>query len=198
MSEPTGDELHIEGFIDMPWTVADVERHNKNLSDKQKRQWVHVANDALQRCLDAGGKECEASAIKQANASVTQKDGVTMKFLKSREEKQILYGIIFEPDFVDAHDEFVEKDDIEEAAHGYMIRLQNEKGSMIKLSHQIEIDKEADIVECYVAPVDFEMGDEKVKKGSWVVAIKIWNKDLWDATKDEISGLSAGGWKTFT
>ncbi len=182
----------------MPWTVADVERHNKGLSDKQKRQWVHVANGALQRCLSEGrdSKTCEASAIKQANAVVSKKD-VAMHFVKAHEKKQILYGVIFEPDFVDAHDEFIAEEDIEEAAHGYMIRLQNEKGSMIKLSHQVEIDKAADIIESYIAPVDFQMGDQLVKKGTWVIAMKIWDKDLWEATKDEISGLSAGGWKTF-
>jgi hypothetical protein len=42
----------------------------KDLSDKQKEVWIKVANDALARCLKAGGKTdvCEASAIKQANA----------------------------------------------------------------------------------------------------------------------------------
>jgi len=31
----------------VPWNVGDVDRHNKGLGDKQKRQWVAVANGAL-------------------------------------------------------------------------------------------------------------------------------------------------------
>jgi hypothetical protein len=56
----------------MPWTVADVERQKAGLSDRQKRQWVRVANGALQSCLGKNQPqaECEASAIRQANGVV--------------------------------------------------------------------------------------------------------------------------------
>lgn len=56
----------------MPWTVADVDKHNKGLSAKQKKRWVEIANNALQSCMDKGGKEetCAASAIRQANGTV--------------------------------------------------------------------------------------------------------------------------------
>jgi len=62
----------------MPWTVSDVERHNSGLTDAQKRQWVRVANDALRRCQSQGGSNCEASAIRQANAAV-QRNSNNMK-----------------------------------------------------------------------------------------------------------------------
>ena len=48
----------------MPWTVNDVERHYKGLTDKQKRQWVHVANGSLER-----GDE-DGVAIRKANGAV--------------------------------------------------------------------------------------------------------------------------------
>jgi hypothetical protein len=53
----------------MPWTKDDVEKHKKGLTDKQKETWVKVANSARNRCIEAGGseKECDASAIRQAN-----------------------------------------------------------------------------------------------------------------------------------
>ncbi len=56
----------------MPWTKKDVDRFKKGLTEKQKDQWVAIANSALQSCLKEGGEqsECEASAIKQANGSV--------------------------------------------------------------------------------------------------------------------------------
>ena len=52
----------------MPWKVEDVESHMKGLSPSEKETWVEVANKALKTCQDAGRKDCDASAIKQANA----------------------------------------------------------------------------------------------------------------------------------
>jgi len=56
----------------MPWTVDDVEGIKKGLNDQQKRQWVAVANDALARCLEDGGADCDAVAIRQANGVVEE------------------------------------------------------------------------------------------------------------------------------
>jgi len=60
----------------MPWTIADVEKHKKGLSDAQKRRWVSVANSVLSRCLAGGGAKsaCEASAIRQANSVAGNED----------------------------------------------------------------------------------------------------------------------------
>jgi len=54
----------------MPWTITDVERHKHGLTDAQKRQWVRIANSALAKCQREGGRNCEASAIRQANGVV--------------------------------------------------------------------------------------------------------------------------------
>jgi len=56
----------------MPWKTADVEAYIKGLSDNQKTVWVKVANAALTRCEEKGGKNCDASAIRQANAVAKQ------------------------------------------------------------------------------------------------------------------------------
>ena len=56
----------------MPWTVADVDKHKKGLTDKGKAQWCRIANSVLSRCMAKGMSEadCAASAIKQANGVV--------------------------------------------------------------------------------------------------------------------------------
>lgn len=56
----------------MPFTIADVDKHNKGLNDRQKQLWLRVANDGLARCEREGGKDCDASAIRQANAVVAR------------------------------------------------------------------------------------------------------------------------------
>lgn len=61
----------------MPWTVSNVERFNKNLSPKQKAQWVAVANSTRKKCMDDGGseKDCDAKAIQMANGVVKTHGG---------------------------------------------------------------------------------------------------------------------------
>lgn len=70
----------------MPWTVDDVDQHNKGLGSNQKKQWVAVANAALKKCQDEGGSNCDASAIKQANAAVANasKEAATTRELHQR------------------------------------------------------------------------------------------------------------------
>jgi len=56
----------------MPWTVKDVEKYKKGLTDKQKSQWVRIANSILAKCIADGGTDetCTPKAIRQANGTV--------------------------------------------------------------------------------------------------------------------------------
>lgn len=61
----------------MPWTVADVEKFKKGLSEKDKEKWVKIANNALRQCTEKGGEEldCEVQAVRIANGSFSEKKG---------------------------------------------------------------------------------------------------------------------------
>lgn len=60
----------------MPWTVDDVERHNKGLTDKEKDRWVKIANSVLKICKSrGGGSECDAKAIQVANGVIKKTRG---------------------------------------------------------------------------------------------------------------------------
>ena len=66
----------------MPFTIEDVDKHNKGLDQAQKAQWVKVANSALKKCEDEGGSSCDATAITQANGVVkklAEKETVNIK-----------------------------------------------------------------------------------------------------------------------
>lgn len=80
----------------MPWTVSDVDKHKKGLSDKQKAQWCRIANSVLKRCVAKGGSEdtCAASAIKQANG-VVNANSADRKYTSCM-NKQI---VNYEPEF---------------------------------------------------------------------------------------------------
>ena len=52
----------------MPWSAKDAYSHTKKASTPNlQRQWMHVANSALERGLD------EAAAIREANSVVGSK-----------------------------------------------------------------------------------------------------------------------------
>jgi hypothetical protein len=71
----------------MPWTVDDVDKHKKGLSDKQKKQWVRIANAVLAKCMKDGGsdEDCAPKAIKQAN-SVLNANSNSYAVYKNRPE----------------------------------------------------------------------------------------------------------------
>lgn len=52
----------------MPWTIGDVDQFKQGLTDKQKRQWVRIANNARRKNQSA--EDADTVAIRQANAAV--------------------------------------------------------------------------------------------------------------------------------
>ncbi|MCY7681003.1 XkdF-like putative serine protease domain-containing protein [Bacillus pumilus] len=106
---------------------------------------------------------------------------------KADEAQRLVYGIVYEPNVADAHGDYMTPAEIEKAAHGF-------------LKDAREIDKQHDfqggvgeVVESYIAPSDFEMGDEVIKKGSWVLVTKA-SDEIWEQIqKGEITGYSMAG-----
>ncbi|QBJ80759.1 XkdF-like putative serine protease domain-containing protein [Bacillus subtilis] len=106
---------------------------------------------------------------------------------KEADEQKLVYGIVYEPDTVDAHGDFMTAAEIEKAAHGF-------------LKDAREIDKQHDfqggvgvVVESYVAPADFVINGELIKKGSWVLVTKA-SEEIWEEIKKgEITGYSMAG-----
>lgn len=106
---------------------------------------------------------------------------------KADDAQRLVYGIVYEPNLADAHGDYMTPEEIEKAAHGF-------------LKDAREIDKQHDfqggvgeVVESYIAPADFEMGGEVIKKGSWVLVTKA-SDEIWEQIqKGEITGYSMAG-----
>ncbi|QRF83763.1 terminase [Bacillus altitudinis] len=106
---------------------------------------------------------------------------------KADDAQRLVYGIVYEPHVEDAHGDYMTPAEIEKAAHGF-------------LKDAREIDKQHDfqggvgeVVESYIAPSDFEMGGEVIKKGSWVLVTKA-SDEIWEQIqKGEITGYSMAG-----
>jgi DNA adenine methylase len=112
---------------------------------------------------------------------------ITSAIRKRDDERRLVYCVVLEPETVDLQDDIVSFDTIEKASHTFLQRFR-----VVGDQHCVKAD--ADVVESYLAPVDFEMEGQLVRKGSWVMAIKVHDDELWAAVKSgEYTGFSIGG-----
>jgi len=104
-------------------------------------------------------------------------------------DEQIVYGIVYSPDTVDAQGDQANAAEIKKAAYHFMENVQTfkvmHKGRNVKVK----------ILENYIAPVDFTIEKREVKKGSWVLVTRIIDKKLWKSIKaGKITGYSMAGY----
>jgi SAM-dependent methyltransferase len=117
--------------------------------------------------------------------------GKIVPILKANPAKQVVYGVVLAPDEIDSQEDFMEPDEIEKTAHKYL-----SASRVIGAGHEKQID--ATPVESFIAPQDLELsgqyGPQIVKKGSWILGVKIHDPDEWNKiTKGEYTGFSVGG-----
>jgi hypothetical protein len=113
-------------------------------------------------------------------------------FAKFDDDEGIVAGIVYEPDVKDAQGDSASAEEIKKAAYDFMLNSMK-----IGLMHEKDVSDKVRIVECYLAPVPFEMGGQFVKKGSWVMVLKIQDEDIKRQVKDgELTGLSMSGTAT--
>ena len=111
-----------------------------------------------------------------------------VKITKSDTDRRLVYGVVLEPEVIDAHNDVVSVDEIENAAHNYLI-----KSRMIGDQHNKPA--KADIVESYIAPADLDIGGQQIKKGSWVMVTKVHDDRMWTGIKKgSYTGYSIGGY----
>lgn len=108
--------------------------------------------------------------------------------------KQTMYCVVTEPDTEDLQGDTMTPDEIEKMAHSYLLDYRVVSDSHSKDSCGTLVIADAGIVESFIAPADFQVGTEQIRKGSWVVAIKVFDSEMWSAVeKGDITGVSIGG-----
>lgn len=128
--------------------------------------------------------------IKEFDIEKLLKKKISIPIFKVSEDEQIVGGIVYEPMKVDTQKDFATAKDIKEACYYYM-----EHAQQFKIQHKGEfITTKIKILENYIAPVDFEVNNEKVKKGSWILIIRVLDKKIWkDIKEGKITGFSMAG-----
>jgi hypothetical protein len=111
-----------------------------------------------------------------------------IRLVKQDDEQGLLYGVVYEPDVVDAQGDKASADEIEKACHSFLLNR-----GVIKLEHEGK-PQPVYPVESYVAQTSFKLGGERIKKGAWVLVTKTDDPAIRQAIKDgEITGYSMAG-----
>lgn len=157
------------------------------------------ARNALSRVAQFGTDEEKSkvrAAVHAKYPELAKKTASRIKkavpIIKADKPKQIVCGVVLSPDEADSQGDVMSAEDIEEAAHFYMA-----ESRVVGKEHSSPVD--AVPVESYIAPQDFEWpdmgyGPQTVKKGAWVLAVRIEDKKQWAKIEDgEYQAFSVGG-----
>lgn len=171
-----------------------VEAYKEDIEIKKKieeRDGKYVVLDSTGKKV-LGTHDSKASAVKQLQAIEASKKSddnweVDVDFYKQDVEKQLVFGVVMEPDAEDTQGDFSNEEEIEKAAHLFL-----RKSRIIGKSHKLKA--KAEVVESYIAREAATIDGQEVKKGSWVMVTKIHDKELWEGIKSgEFTGFSIAG-----
>ncbi|MDA1972908.1 XkdF-like putative serine protease domain-containing protein [Bacillus cereus] len=108
--------------------------------------------------------------------------------LKTEEEKQLVTGVVYEPDVEDSHGDTMTAEEIEKAAYTFMENYQH-----IDKQHD-EIAGKGTVVENWIAKSDMKVGEQEVQAGTWLMTVRVDDADTWEEIKKgEVTGFSMGG-----
>lgn len=133
----------------------------------------------------------EATDAQKREAKLVQKAFGQVPIVKaeSTEDERYVLGIVLEPEVVDAHKDIYSAEEIRKAAYKFM-----EEYRTIGLQHKYDVSESVKILESYIAPTDLTIGETTVKKGTWMLAVRVNDGDLWDDIKEgRMTGFSIGG-----
>lgn len=140
--------------------------------------------------VDKGANQKRFFLTKSENPPTFEKQ--VRLITKADDAKRLVYGVVYEPDVEDSHGDIMSAEEIEKAVHGFMANLAIAKGAVMDTQHDFDPGV-GDVVECYIAPADFELGDETIRKGSWVLVTKA-NDEIWEQIQNgDITGYSMAG-----
>lgn len=169
-------------------------RRVKQLEARMKTEKTGVA-----KLLEAIAGVIKRGSTPELETELGEKIAVSriVPIVKIDRERRLVASVVYEPDVADAHGDGMSLDEIEKSCHGFGVRYGQGRGEM-GTDHTEKASRLAIVpVETFLAPVDFELGDQHVRKGSWVMWSKVLDDRLW---KDVLSGVYTGysfeGWGT--
>ena len=183
-------------YKDRGWTLIKVNHASNRGKLGQTGDYItyvtmnyRPSDEAIAASQKQAKKRPPAASPETTKEETEKRDVRLLPVAKAEEEKRIVFGVVLEPDEVDAQGDTISAEEIEEAAHLWLARFQN-RGLM----HRQLVNSQVEIFESYIAPADLTINGQRVKKGSWLLMYHILSDELWRRIKSgELTGFSMGG-----
>lgn len=164
-------------FVEDLEILETTEKYIKQVGNK----WCIYSHETGKN-LGCFKSKAEAQARLDRMKRFSKKD-IEVKIASMDEDQQIVYGEVLVPDSVDAHGDTVTAEEIEKAAHKYALTPMVIGNSHVKKA-------KARPVETFVYNPEML---KKVTPGSWIMAVKVEDEEMWQAVKDgKFTGFSIG------
>ncbi|GAB5520332.1 MAG: XkdF-like putative serine protease domain-containing protein [Rhodothermales bacterium] len=110
--------------------------------------------------------------------------------IKFDEDEQLVYGVVYEPDVLDAHGDTATAAEIKKAAHLF---LKEARTASVDKQHDLD-PQQGYIAESWIVRAQ-DPNLPETKAGAWAVAIKVENAETWALVKSgDITGISLYGY----
>lgn len=141
---------------------------------------------AAAAALETAKNTSKLSVTKDENGAMWQLD---FEIIKLDDSQRLVGGIVYEPDTVDSQGDSASAQEIEKAAHRFMM-----ESRVIGIMHKEAAGKRVDIVESYIVREPHKIGNRVLKRGTWMLVVKVHDDGLWEGVKSEkLTGFSMGG-----
>lgn len=139
--------------------------------------------------VDKAANKRQFLITKAEDATELAEWSTTGRIVKTDDDNHYVTGIVYEPLTEDAHGDFMSEDEVTKAAYWF---AKNGNGS--DLQHSFTAESGVTVVENWIAKSDFKIGNESIKKGTWLITTEITDEAIWEKIKKgEITGYSMGG-----
>ena len=110
-------------------------------------------------------------------------------------EQRVVFGEVLVPEDRDLQGDIYSHEEVEAAAHRYLARYRTARVNPHKDQHSRQMsDGDFDLLESYIAPVDFEINGRQLKAGTWLMKVRINDLSVWaDVKAGRRTGFSIGG-----
>lgn len=122
---------------------------------------------------------------------VLKQDSEQVAFAKveDRSESTFVLGPVLVPESIDKQGDIIAADEIEKAAHKFLREF-----SSIGQMHRMMLGSKAAVVESTILRSNVKVGDRKLKKGTWLLGVEVFDKAVRRAILGgQIKGFSIGG-----
>lgn len=110
---------------------------------------------------------------------------------KADAEERTVTGVVLQPEVVDAQGDIISEEVIQEAAEKFLANYN--KSTKLGLQHK-DFKKRFQLLQSFIVPLDMTIGNVVVKKGAWVIKVKVLDDNVWKAVKNgTVTGFSIGG-----